>query len=648
MPMLVVEKLARFFGARTILRGVSFQLEAGEKVALVGPNGVGKTTLLRILAGELEPDEGRVLLPQGCRTGYLTQDPVLNSGKTVEEEAWGALGDLGRWEEELRQLETRMSQLGSSASSGQRSGLTVRGQEELDVLLRRYTQVTERFEAGGGYEAPVRLRTVLAGLGFSGQQLNLPSGSLSGGQKVRLGLARVLLQEPDLLLLDEPTNHLDLAAVEWLEEFLSAYRGAVLLVSHDRHFLDRVTGRTLEMEEGRVTIYPGNFSFYQVAKKEREEGAREAWQAQQEEIRRLKDFIARFQAGTRATLAKDRAKKLAHMKVMEKPKGPTRRMALHFTLGKASGQEVLELKELTAAFGAVGLFRLSSLKVRRGERVALIGRNGAGKTTLLKILQGQISPTAGSFCWGHGVKLGYFSQELDQLDPQKTALEEFLAIPGMTPLAARSLLGRFLFGGDEVTRLIGGLSGGERNRLALAKLVLSGANVLLLDEPTNHLDIPSRQVLEEALLSFPGTILLVSHDRFFLDRVATRIWEFANGGITSYLGNYTAYREEKARLLARGAEATHIKGPADSPVKAPKGSWQGDTGGRKKDWQERLSRVEGEIGRLEARKQELLTAFAQPRGLGESIAGLAREYKEVEERLTQLYDTWGELAEWIN
>ena len=668
MTILNVDKVTRYFGARVILKNVTFQLSAGEKAGLVGANGSGKTTLLRILAGELEPDEGKIVYAPGCRVGYLSQDMIFNPSRTVEEEAWAALGHLKQWEEELRQLEARMGEVAA------REAVLVKPGEkkpEMDSLLRRYAWVMERFEAGGGYQAAARVQTVLAGLGFSRPQLDLPVSKLSGGQKIRLGLAKVLLAGPDLLLLDEPTNHLDLPAIEWLEGFLKSYRGAVLLVSHDRVFLDRVTEEILELEGGTVTLYPGNFSFYEGKRREREEKLRAEWEMQQDEIKRLKGFIARFQAGTRARLAKDRAKKLERLKPVEKPKGARRRMSLHFAPGKSSGRDVLEVNGLTATLGGVTLFANLNLKVQKGERVALVGPNGAGKTTFLKILLGTIQPTAGSFRWGQGVQLGYFSQDLDQLDPSKTPLQEFLALPGMTPYVARSLLGRFLFGEEEVSRTIGGMSGGERNRLALARLVLSGANVLLLDEPTNHLDIPSRELLEEALLSFPGTVLLVSHDRHLLNRVATRILILAGGALHTDPGKeqnnvlsaiqpeetYAFYNSAAGKVLtAPGSVSGQLKEPfpegrhektlpgaastrpgRDNRSSSPATSAQ-------KVRLEQLTHLEEEISRTEARKGELQELFSRPQELGGSLVDLAREYEALEKRLEKLYADWAELA----
>ncbi len=634
MAILTLQDVGKYVGHEQLFSGVSFLINEGERMALVGPNGAGKTTLLKGIAGLTELEEGRVSVAPGARVAYLSQDPDLVPERTVLEEAESAFGHLKRWEVQLRSLEEKM---GSTAPG-----------PALDELMADYGRLSVRYEVAGGYEAGTRVRAVLFGLGFQEEQLSLPTRVLSGGQKVRVGLAKLLLSAPDLMMLDEPTNHLDLAAVEWLEGYLKQVRASALVVSHDRYFLDHVVGRVLELERGAVHMYHGNYSHYLTAREQRLHQQAEEWGRLQDEAEKLRSYIRKYGAGNRATQAHDRERKLERLESrMQGADRPVQRqnMKLHLAQDIQSGEDVLKLDGLTKAYGDRLLFTGVNLEVVRGERVALLGANGVGKTTLLRTIHGEVSPTAGSYWWGVGVQRAYFSQELNQLDGRGTVLDELLGLPGMTIFAARSLLARFLFRGDDmVNRPVAALSGGERNRLTLCKLVLSGANVLLLDEPTNHLDLESKQVLEEALLSFPGTLFFVSHDRYFVDQVATKVWEVDQGKIAVYPGGYSDYRQarEQAQVAVEAARPTETAAPRMAPQRAEERA----RGKEQRKVQAELRRLEDTITRLEERKRDLEQVLADPETYrGPRGRELTAEYQAVERELERLYVEWEAAAQ---
>ncbi|BAD40097.1 ABC-F family ATP-binding cassette domain-containing protein [Symbiobacterium thermophilum] len=640
MAILTVQGLTKYWGVDLLFKDISFLLNEGEKMALVGPNGAGKTTLLRILLGRMEYDEGRIIMPAGTRVAYLSQDPEFTPGRTVFQEARSVFSHLAKWERDLRELEARMGEAES--------------EEALQAVMDEYTRVTALYEAAGAYDAPARTRAVLFGLGFTEADLEKPVEVLSGGQKVRLGLAKILLAEPDLMLLDEPTNHLDLQAVEWLEGYFRQVKSAAILVSHDRYFLDRVISRTLEIDSHTCDMYHGNYSYYVEEKKRRLEARLSAYERQQREAERLRTFYEKWRSNAnRKGQAMSRKRQLEKMELMERPQVKRRTMRLSFDVDYESGDDVLVVEGLAKSFGDRTLFRNANLTVQKGDRIALVGPNGSGKTTFLKIIHGLVQPSAGSYRWGVGVQRGYFSQDLDDLDPSRTCLEEIMALPGFTRYDAHSLLGQFLFSGEDALKRIGDCSGGERNRLILAKLMVSGANVLLLDEPTNHLDLESKQVLEEALRAYPGTVLFVSHDRFFVDRIATHVWEFGQPeGIAVYEGNYTAYREEKERQALLAAQAAAAAG-ADGRAELPRSGAGQDGAGRRparsrkeeRKAAEAVRRLEAEIQRLEQRKAELEERMADP-DIYRSATGreAVAEYNAVRDELERLYVEWEELA----
>ncbi|ABG05222.1 ABC transporter related [Rubrobacter xylanophilus DSM 9941] len=606
-----------------MLSGASLAIEAGEKVGLVGRNGAGKTTLLEILAGRLRPDEGSVEYPGGARVGMTDQS--LYAGErgrsTLEEEITSAFAPLMRRESELRELEERIS--------GDPSG----------ELLERYGRLQGEFERDGGYSYRARAASAISGLGFDPEDWRRPLASFSGGEQSRIALARLLLEEPDLLLLDEPTNHLDLKAMEWLEGFLKGLRSAVLVVSHDRHFLDAVADSILELEDGRLERYPGNYTRYAAEKAAREERLARKAKANAERRAQLERFIERNRAKARkASQAKSKQKLLERMEKVEPPRRKARR-GMRLELGGASrtGRVVLEMEDVAYAHGdGEAVISGADLVIERGEKVALVGPNGAGKSTLMRLAAGQLSPQRGSVNLGHNVRPAYQDQQLTGLDDGKTLLRETMDKTGLDPDEARDLLGAFLFSGDDVFKKVGSLSGGERSRLALAEIVAGEANLLLLDEPTNNLDIPSREALEEALAGYGGTVLLISHDRYLLRRVATRIIELEGGGLRDYPGGYDYYRSHR-RVEAREPGGRRGRRSRIQPGQSPQQSVLAA----------RLVAVEGEIEAVERRinrlEKELATAdlYADGRRSREVVL----EHRELKGVLERLYADWGELLE---
>ncbi|MCE5197256.1 MAG: ABC-F family ATP-binding cassette domain-containing protein [Negativicutes bacterium] len=544
MSLIAVNNLAKYYGSTKIFERATFDVNAGDRIGLVGRNGTGKTTLLRIITGELEADgDDSTLITKaaGCSLGWLRQQDELGGDIRLWASMRSVFAQLDELEQRMRNLEQEMAQ-----------PQVYRNQEKLAEINDRYTRALNEFETNGGYTCDSQIRAILFGLGFLESDFSLPLDSLSGGQRMRAALARVLLQNPDLLLLDEPTNHLDIAAVEWLEEYLRTYKGAVMAVSHDRYFLDRVVSRIFEIESQTLSIYRGNYSAFVHQKKENLRRQGDIYRQTEEERKKLRRFIDKFQYGTKATMAKSKAKMLARLDPIEAPKAAAAGMKLQFKPRFKSANRVIILENLEKTYDR-RLFGPLNLTVYRGERIALVGPNGTGKSTLLSILTGFVEPSAGEVRWGVGAEWSYYRQSLDDLEETNTVLEEILAAgERMTNEEARTILGRFLIIGEEVTKQVSTLSGGERSRVMLAKLFVQGANCLLLDEPTNHLDIAAKEALEEALQTFPGTLIFVSHDRYFIDQVAEKIWEMQDGHFRVVEGGWTGYTElltkEKAAL----------------------------------------------------------------------------------------------------
>ena len=615
MALITLNSARKSFGAFQVLDEITFTVGAGEKVALVGPNGSGKTTILRLIAGLDEPDQGSAVVLPGTSIGFMPQDSELVGDRTLVEEVSNASVEVQRLERELRRLEAAMS-----AAEG----------DDLEALLAEYGEAQHEFERLGGYAFEAEVKSTLSGLGLGPEHWEKQVSILSGGQKTRAALAKLLLQQPDVLLLDEPTNHLDIEACEWLEEFLQDFHGAVLVVSHDRYFLDRVVTKIVDLHEGFTRQYPGNYTAYAKQKSELLRQQLENYERQQQEIAKLEDFISRYHAGQRHQEAKSRQKQLGKMARLKKPHMETTKMRLKLDPAVSSGHIVMDIRGLAKSFGEKPLFASVDLLVEKGDRVGLVGPNGSGKTTLLRMIIGDEEPSAGTLSLGYAVEMGYFSQDLSDLDPSNSVLEELLEAADLTPGEARNILARFLFTGDDVYKSVSKLSGGERNRLILAKLMLRRPNVLILDEPTNHLDIDARQALDEALKSFDGTIILTTHDRYLLNSVANKILEISDGSARVFDGNYDFFAQRARRLKPRPVK----KKPKPSAKTAPIGQTR-PTGPTP-------AQIEAEIEAAEARLAELTELLGKPETYadGATASATQAEYHEVSARMEELYAAW--------
>ncbi|MGC8802147.1 MAG: ribosomal protection-like ABC-F family protein [Chloroflexus sp.] len=631
MTLLNANNLSKYYGAELIFHEVSFQIARGEKVAIVGMNGAGKSTLLRIIAGHETPDSGSLSLARGTRVAYLAQETRFRDEDTLWQAMEAALAEIQQWRRELAALEARLADTNAP---------------DWEAVMERYGELSTRFEHAGGYEIEQRIERALHGLGFQPDQFHRQMGQFSGGQKTRAALAAALLSDPDLLLLDEPTNHLDMQALEWLEQFLRAWDGTLIVVSHDRYFLERVTKRTLELSFNRLEDYPGSYEKYLALKAERMERRLKEYKAQQEFIERTEEFIRRYKAGQRAREAKGREKRLERLKreqMIERPKEAAKlQVALDSQL--RSGELVLRLDGVIVGYQVPhgrsnALLRADDLTIRRGERVGLLGPNGAGKTTLLRTLIGQLTPLQGTVRFGHEVRVGYYAQGHDVLQWDNTVLAEVLRVaPSLGEGAARNLLARFLFTGDDVFKRIADLSGGERSRVALAQLTLLPGNMLLLDEPTNHLDIDAREALEAVLKEYTGTILFVSHDRYFIDALADKLWIIEQGRIRQFVGNYSDHMASQQAVEPE--PATKPVAAKATPAKPPRP----DQAERAK--QRRLAALEAEVTALEqdlARLSSELDAASQARDIAR-LTALGAQYAELERLLADKYAQWEQLA----
>jgi ATP-binding cassette subfamily F protein 3 len=631
MSVAILTDLTKYFGAELIFSGVSFRVESRDRIGLVGPNGAGKTTLLHLLAGRLQADAGSVSLAERVSVGYLPQVAEFTPHHTLFEEMLTVFDAVRRWEEELHALATRLADPDLLADDN-----------AYQATLALYADLQERFEHAGGYTLEPRVRQVLDGLGFSREQQEAPAAHLSGGQQTRAALGKLLLQQPDLLLLDEPTNHLDLAALEWLEDYLLNWPGALIVVSHDRYFLDRVTTRTIEIAHQRAELYPGAYTRYVELRAERMERWAREYEAQQEHIARTEEFIRRYKAGQRSKEARGRRKQLDRLERIERPPVAS---SIKFRIGAQveSGQIALTTDGLVVGYqdgrGAGLRVRVSDMLVKRGERIGLIGPNGGGKTTLLRTLIGQIAPLAGRATLGHNIQVGYYAQTHEHMNPQRLILDEIRDASHLSEEGARTYLGRFLFFGDDVFKPIGALSGGERSRVALAKLTLQGANFLVLDEPTNHLDLPSRQALETILAQYDGTLLFVSHDRYFVDALSTTLWTLEDSLVTAHVGGYSAYRAKKAQAEARAAQQAKVGQSTRAPQRQEAAAQAGSPAPSLEDIERAIASLEQRLKEIEGALEEASAATDLDR-----ITTLGAEYEEARATLDTLYVTWQDMA----
>ena len=640
MGSLKVIGLEKAYGIRTLFSHVNFEVMRGDKVGLVGANGTGKTTLMRILLGREESDSGQVVIDHADTVGYVEQQASFTHD-TLYEELRGAFSDLIALRAEKERMECAIA-----------AGDV--GAEDLAV----YGNLVMRFEAMDGYDFESRIRRVAFGLGFSEEELQKDVRHFSGGQTTRICLAKALLREPDFLFLDEPTNHLDIGMIEWLEKFLQTYRGGVLLISHDRYFLDRVATRILELDHAEVTAYTGNYTHYMRVKNDRRAALQNAYEKQQAQIKKTEEYISRYKAGIKAKQARGRQSQLNRLERIVLPPEAARFKYFAFAKPTECAQRVAELEDISFSYpSGPRVLDHISLLIRKGDGVALIGENGAGKTTLLQILVGEIE-AAGRVKIGSRVKIGYFSQQHEGLDPSKTILDEICCTYGLDEETARNYLGAFLFHGDDVLRLIGALSGGEQARVAFLKLMLTGANFLVLDEPTNHLDIPAREAVEEALMAFPGTFIAVSHDRYFLDKTANCTLELKDGRITEYLGNYGYYlikkeveaeetaQEERTseKSVRRTPSAQTEQGRTEKPA-VPKTAVHSAIPAARR--QEMIERTEAEIAMAEAELKGLEYEMNRPETQADPVRShaVAEAYAAKEIEIMQRYEKWEQLTE---
>lgn len=648
--ILSCQNIEKAFLEKQVLKNCSFHIEDYEKAAIVGINGAGKSTLLRIITGELEADSGVVAFAKDKTFGYLAQDSAVNTENTIYEELLSVKQHLLDLESRMRSAELEMKHVTGEA---------------LEALMAKYADLTHAFEMENGYAYKSELTGVLKGLGFTESEFSKPVSTLSGGQKTRVALGRLLLQSPDLIILDEPTNHLDMSSIAWLETYLLNYKGSVLIVSHDRYFLDKIASKIIEIDNTKVTVFSGNYSDYAVKKEQIRQAQLNAYLNQQAEIRHQEEVIAKLRSFNREKSikrAESREKMLDKIEVLDKPAEIRADMHLELTPRIQSGNDVLTVEHLAKSFDGQTLFTDLCFALKRGEHVAIIGDNGTGKTTILKMINGLLPPDGGDISLGSKVQVGYYDQEHHVLHTDKTLFEEISdAYPYLNNTEIRNTLAAFLFTGEDVFKRIRELSGGERGRVSLAKLMLSESNFLILDEPTNHLDIASKEILEDAVNRYSGTVLYVSHDRYFINRTAHRILELSGGTLTQYLGNYDYYLEKKAQQAQNAApDALSLHGFGTGQTFAQANAPSGDASASKLSWQAQkekeaarrkrenaLKKCEEQIALLETRDAEIDEEMSD-RSVATDVAALqklSREKDEIAEKLTELMDQWETLSE---
>ncbi|MBD5455992.1 MAG: ATP-binding cassette domain-containing protein [Lachnospiraceae bacterium] len=636
--ILSCQNISKSFNEKTILKDVSFHIEDYDKAAIVGINGAGKTTLLRIIIGEESMDTGIVTLAKGKTLGYLAQNQNVNSENTIYDELLSVKEDVIALEKQIRETEIAMKAADEST---------------LDQLMETYTKLTHAFELANGYAYKSELTGVLKGLGFTEEEFNKSISTLSGGQKTRVALSKLLLLKPDLIILDEPTNHLDLNSIAWLENFLLNYKGAVIIVSHDRYFLDKISNKVIEIDQTKATAFTGNYSDYAVKKEQLRIAAWNAYLNQQQEIKHQEAVIEKLRSFNREKSirrAESREKMLNKIDVLDKPSEARSDIHMVLTPKCISGNDVLHIEDLSKSFGSLSLFTRIGMDIKRGEHVAIIGDNGTGKTTILKIINGLLEADEGTITLGSNVHIGYYDQEHHVLHSEKTLFEEISdAYPSLTNTEIRNTLAAFLFTGEDVFKMIRDLSGGERGRVSLAKLMLSESNFLILDEPTNHLDIMSKEILEDAINSYEGTVLYVSHDRYFINRTASRILDLTGHRLIGYLGNYDYYLEKKEALEQVYLSPESFSVTKEETVTESKLDWQAK---KKQQAQIRkkendLKKCEEKIALLEAQLSEIEKEMQKPEIATNvsKLQELTQDQSTLHAELSDLYELWENLAD---
>ncbi|QKY71227.1 ABC-F family ATP-binding cassette domain-containing protein [Lentibacillus sp. CBA3610] len=638
MILMQLNDLSKSFGAEEILTNIKFEIQENDRIAIVGRNGSGKSTLLKIMAGELSYDEGELFKPKDLSIGYLTQHSSLESDKSIWDEMVDVFDHLLLQQQELRRLEDKMKQTDSLSDA------------DYEQLLLEYDKKQQAFDAAGGYRYEADIKAVLTGLNFPDNDYHTPINELSGGQKTRLALGKLLLKKPALLILDEPTNHLDIDTMGWLENYLSNYPGAVIIVSHDRYFLDKTISTVYEISWHHSKKYNGNYSYYLKQRALDYERELKAFEKQQTEIKRMEDFIQRNIArASTSKRAQSRRKQLEKMEKMDKPKGDEKSANFTFRINRSSGNDVLKIDQLAFHYETGDpVFSNVKLDVSRGERIALVGPNGVGKTTLLKVILGRLQPEAGSINTGTNVEIGYYDQEQQRLTSTKTVLDELWdEYPEVDEKDIRTVLGNFLFSGEDVLKNVHSLSGGEKARLSLSKLMMQKANLLVLDEPTNHLDIDSKEVLETALMDFPGTIIFVSHDRYFINKIADKVVEMQRNGTTTYLGDYDYYIEKKQeeaeiKKLQQPKETVHTEDQQKTKFQEDK---QLQRERRKKE--RKITELEETIDQLETELAALEQKMTEPEVYEdhEKSLELTKQTSEIKQKIEQLMEEWTALQE---
>lgn len=646
MILLQVNQLTKYYGADLILHNIKLEIQTRDRIALVGRNGSGKSTLLKIIAGELNYDSGEIIKPKDVTIGFLDQHTGLDTDNSIWEEMMNVFQDLKDMEKQLRYLEQQMSKED-----------VYQNEMKYNKILSEYDYLQNEFKEKGGYQYEADIRSVLHGLNFADYSYDTKISTLSGGQKTRLALGKLLLSKPDILILDEPTNHLDIETLTWLEQYLQTFNGAILIVSHDRYFLDKVVNQVYECANNTLTRYIGNYSKYLEQKAANFEREMKMYEKQQEEIARIKEFIARNIVRASTTKrAQSRRKMLEKMEIMDRPSIDDKSVSFSFQIERQSGNEVLNVSDLSIGYNSNILSSNIHFRVTRGDSIALLGPNGVGKSTLLKTLVGKLTAIHGSIQFGTNVNIAYYDQEQADLTSNKSVLNELWdEYPMKTEKEIRTVLGNFLFSGDDVLKPVSTLSGGEKARLSLAKLMLLNANLLILDEPTNHLDLDSKEILENALVDYPGTILFVSHDRYFINRIATKVFELTKDGITEYLGDYDYYVEKKEEMLElkKLTEDENQKNVNKSPKEVEKldnksrYELEKELKKRARQRQRRIEEIQNRIDTLEEMINEKEQLFINPEIYTDhtKVANLNEEISQAKKEMEDLLEEWAELED---